>query len=999
MKFTKLLLVAVLISVIPSISFSQVAGGTVAEQQDYTFALGLYRDGQYQLALQQFKTFLKNYPNSQRVDEITFLSGECLLQERMYDSALGEYEKVMEQFPSSSYFARSELRAGEIYLQLDRLDKSEKLLKNALSNSNDNDMKGEASYKLGQLFAAREDYNNAIKYFELSYEGYKNSQFADYAMYGAAWCYGKLGDFGKSRSKFTNLLTAYPDTKLKADATEKIGECNFFLGNYNAAIKELANSRQISSEEQVAAPALYYQGRAYEAVNLPDSARAIYSEYLKEFPTGDHSSEVRVLLSRILIADKNGAAALQLLSQVKPNDAVYFESRLEVARAYEASNSPDSAESTLLELTKTSNSPNDLARVYFALGKFYFREKAYPKSESAFLLASKDAGLYPEAMKNAAVSAAAGSDYNNAKIYFLDAISKLKGEDLLDAHFDYAAALYAAGDYKGAAQIYMATQDIAATDTKKSDALYMTAESFYRAGDFGMSLANYQKYITTFPNGEHAETALLGVGYSYYFSNDFINAAQAFQKFIDSYPNSTLLSDAYLRLGDCFYYYKDYEKALGVYESAAAKFASDTTSAYAWYQVGQSNFRLGQFDSALIAFQYVLGHYSNSTVAPEAQYAVGWVYFSQKKYSKAVPEFDKVVLNYASSPVASRALYSKGDSYYNAGMYEDALASYRALLEKYPTSDYVDNAIVGMQYCLTVLGRTNEADKVIDTFVRDHPLLPHVDKIFYKKIEYALNQKRYSEAERYLKEFIVKFPRSSMTGKALYNLALVEINLGREKTAMGILSDLIDKKPNDEYTTAGKIKLAEIYQAKKSYTEAEKLLTEAAATGDAYSTAAEVDLGRLYLQKGDTLRAESNLSKAALSQTDSVNDGQKAEAKVLLSEIYFSKGRTQDAISLANSVAKTREDLIGAQAQLQAARYYCASGDSSNAVLSFLRVKYVFASFNDIVAKSQLELADCLTKFGNINDAKSLLEEFIKGRSDDSFTRLAREKLKKLRSR
>ena len=91
---------------------SQAAGGTVAEQQDYAFAIGLYRDGQYPVAFQQFKAFLKNYPGSHRTDEITFLAGECLLQERMYDSALGYYQRVMEEFPGSQYFMRSELRSG-----------------------------------------------------------------------------------------------------------------------------------------------------------------------------------------------------------------------------------------------------------------------------------------------------------------------------------------------------------------------------------------------------------------------------------------------------------------------------------------------------------------------------------------------------------------------------------------------------------------------------------------------------------------------------------------------------------------------------------------------------------------------------------------------------------------------------------------------------------------------------------------------------------------------
>ena len=301
-----------------------------------------------------------------------------------------------------------------------------------------------------------------------------------------------------------------------------------------------------------------------------------------------------------------------------------------------------------------------------------------------------------------------------------------------------------------------------------------------------------------------------------------------------------------------------------------------------------------------------------------------------------------------------------------------------------------------MQYCLTVLGRSKEAETVIDNFVRDHPQLPNVDKVYYKKIEYALNQKQYPEAERDLKEFIVKFPRSSMSGAALYNLALVEIDLGKVKTATGILSDLIAKTPGDEYTTAGKIKLAELYKSSKGYSEAERLFREASNAEDIYGITARVELGKFYLERGDTLDAESVLSK--VSTADTANDDAESDAKVMLSEIYFSRGRTADAISLASSVAKTRDDLIGAQAQLKVAEYYCNDNDSANAVISFLRVKYVFPSFTDIVAKSQLEYADCLVKFGNKREAKTLLQEFVRGRTEDSYTKLAREKLKEIKS-
>ena len=1007
MKITERTLFIALLAVIPSISLCQVAGDRVEEQQDYSFAVGLYRDGQYELALQQFGSFLKNYPSSQRVDEITFLSGECFIQKKMYDSALIDYRKVIENYPSSSYFIRSELRSGEIFVQLKEFDKAKKLLKQILSGTVEDALKGEASYKLGQMFVDKEDYGTAIKYFQLSYEGYKNSGFADYAMYGSAWCFGKLRNYAKAKEKLQEMLTDYPDSKLKAEAAEKIGECDFFRGDYQKAIQGFSNSAAISTEEEITEPSLYYEGRAYEIVGLTDSAVSIYTEYMSKFPSSDHSDEVRVLLSKILIAEKIHAHdALQLLDKVDRKNPVYFDARLETAQAYEAASSPDSAELTLKELTKPPNSAKEISSAYYELGKLYYNEKLYFKSVESFLNASADTSLYPEAMRNAAISAAAGGDYKNAKAYFLNAILKLQAQDLLTAHFDYAAALYATKDYDGAAQIYLAAEKLGYSDKEKSEALYMTAESFYRAKNYSSSLANYKEYLQSYPNGDHVATALLGVGYSYYFSNEFTKSAHAFQQFVDSYPSSPLLSDAYLRLGDAYFYNKDYEKGLGVYQNAATKFQGDTSAAYAEYQVGESNFWLGRFDAATAAFRSLLKNFPVSSFAPDAQFAIGWLYFSQKQYPQAISEFENTVLSYPNSSAAARALYSQGDAYYNLQNYDNALASYQRLLAKYPASDYVDNAIVGMQYCLTVLGRTKEAETVIDAFLRDHPQLTHIDRIYYKKAEYALDQKHYIEAERDLKEFAVKFPRSEILGKALYNLALVEINLGREKTATGVLSDLIDKQPWDEYTDPGRIKLAEIYQGQKEYTVAQKLLENAAASGGIYRTKAQTALGKLYLAEGDTLNAESSLSKAALTESDSSaseahqppaeNNEDRDEAKVLLSGIYFNQGRSEDAISVANSVAKSRNDIVGAEAQLKVAEYYCDHGDSSNATLSFLRVKYVFASFTDIVAKSQLELADCLAKSGNRREARTLLRDFIKGRPDDSFMKLAREKLKEL---
>jgi TolA-binding protein len=1002
MKVTeRILFVALILFFSSSLSLCQFEGtsaGTtrskVGEQQDYTFAVGLYRDGQYEMALREFESFLKNYPNSQRTDEVIFLSGECLVQMKMFDSALIDYRKVMDNYPTSSYYSRCELREGEIFVQLGKFDRAEELLKRILSGT-DEDLKGEAAYKLGQMFVDKEDYNNAIKYFELSYEGYKNSGLADYAMYGSAWCFGKIGDYASAKQKFETLLSDYPDSKLRANAIEKIGECDFFQENYDQAIHEFISSITVSNDESVVEPALYYEGRAYELKTLPDSAISAYTEYIDKFPAGTHADEVRVLLSRLIIKRENRPReALQLLSKVGQGSRLYFDARLETAHAYETAGLPDSAEFVLKLLTVPPYSHREIATAYYELGKLYYNEERYSESVESFLSAAVDTSLYAEAMKNAALSSASSGNYNAAKAYFTDAITKLSGEELTKAHIDYAAALYAAKDYSDAAQIFLTAERLSNIDKEKAEALYMAAESFYRARDYSSALGNYKRYLEKYPDGTHANAALMGIGYSYYFSNKFTDAAHTFQRFIDSNEGSPLLLDAYLRLGDAYYYNKDYAKAMKVYKDAASKFSHDSSSAYAVYQVGESNYWLGNYEAAISTFRFLLKSYPSSSLCPDAQFATGWVYFAQKQYRRAIAEFDSVVVNYPDSPSAARALYSEGDAYYNLQDYGDALAKYQALLAKYPTSDYVDNAIVGMQYCLTVLGKSKEASTVIDAFVRDHPQLAHLDRIFYKKAEYALNQKHYTEAERDLKEFISKFPRSEILGKALYNLAIVEINLRKESEAIGVLSNLIDKQPWDDYTDAGRIKLAEIYEKRKEYGPAQTLLENAASSGGVYSLKAQTSLGKLYLAKEDTLDAESVFSKVVASSADSTDNEDKAEAKILLSGIYFNRGRSKEAIDLANEVARSRNDILGAEAQLKVANYYCDYGDSSNAVLAFLRVKYVFPSFSDIVAKSQIDLAECYAKFGRKQRAVSVLRDFLKGRSEDAYAKLAREKLK-----
>jgi TolA-binding protein len=65
-----------LILAIPGIS--QTDGRSIQEEQDYAFAVGLYRDRMYRMAHEEFQKFVRTYPNSAKAMNARFLSIESL---------------------------------------------------------------------------------------------------------------------------------------------------------------------------------------------------------------------------------------------------------------------------------------------------------------------------------------------------------------------------------------------------------------------------------------------------------------------------------------------------------------------------------------------------------------------------------------------------------------------------------------------------------------------------------------------------------------------------------------------------------------------------------------------------------------------------------------------------------------------------------------------------------------------------------------------------------
>ena len=87
-------------------------------EEDYDKALQLFRNGQYDAARDEFKSYLQKYPKSDLTDNAQFWLGECYYAEKSYGEAIAAYEKTIKEYPKSDKVSSAMLKQGMAFLAL-----------------------------------------------------------------------------------------------------------------------------------------------------------------------------------------------------------------------------------------------------------------------------------------------------------------------------------------------------------------------------------------------------------------------------------------------------------------------------------------------------------------------------------------------------------------------------------------------------------------------------------------------------------------------------------------------------------------------------------------------------------------------------------------------------------------------------------------------------------------------------------------------------------------
>lgn len=974
---------------------------SLAEEQDYAFAYGLYGDGLFQLATVQFDAFLEKYPASLKRLDAFFLSVESRFQQQQFDTAAKLFARFLAEYPSSRLSDDAHLRMGEAYLRLNKPEAALPSFKKVLDDFGSSDLAGEAAYWTGDAYVRMRDYENGIKYYTMAFEHYPKNRLRDYALYAVGWAYQTKGEYAIAVEWYKKLPRQFPESGLISASLVRIGECYYSLREYRKAIEELTASHKGISRPEEQGEAEYLIGEAHYNLAEYEAARGWYEQFLKNHPDHKLARDVAYALGWTHLKMNNFLQAESTFDQISTgNDALASSALFRRGVAERLGGKPDEALATWSELLKRDPLGESSDNALYETGLVHYERNDHTGALTLFQKVTREfpaSDVLADAYRMTGECQVAQSDFRAAK----EAFARTVG--MSDVPFDTRAnALYQLGwsQYKleqrrEAVQTFGQFLQEFPGHPKSPDAQFWKAEAAYQEGKYEEALGDYD--AVTRSSSSKKPDAWYGAGYSLYKIGRYKEASVRFERLLAEDPSGRFGFDARVRLADCYYFLKDYRSAEGAYRAVLRQFADRKDRDYAMYQLGQTYFRLNNNEDALRQFQGVVG-LKDSPLADDAQYAIGWLWFQGKNYDEAIREFRNLLQKFPQSELAARAHYSIGDALYNQQQYGPAEQSYREVLRKFPQNPLVVDAISGIQYCLLAQGKQQEALSVIDAFVKENPGSAEAQALLLKKGDLLFSQKQFDAAIKEYRGFTDRYSQSPLQAHAWYWIGRSYEGLSRMLDAANAFERAASLENGAARIRAeASLQAGEAYRTLKSYDKSRQALAQAEKLGSGSELALEAVYlqGRVSEESGDLASAIRSYNAVIARSPDSMPSD---KARVALARMYVRETNYSEAKTLAEQVATNRTDQLGAEAQYVIGLQFSQQGDWANAIPAYLRVRYIFPAHEEWLAKAYLGLGEAYEATDDMRRAKEAYQAVVKmDRQTDSVAE-ARKRLRKMES-
>lgn len=244
-------------------------------------------------ALESIQAFIKQFPNSRKINEARTLQGEILLTSKNYQTAIDILEPLQNKTQSAkeAYQKATYFRGLEFY--------NERAFPNALSMflrsgnfQEDKEIYALSMYWMGESMYELRKFGEAVKTFEkfLDIPAAKKTEVYNYANYALGYAAFEDEKYVKAANYFERFLAGDDkDSKTIIDATLRLADSYFVNKNYRDA---MSNYNKIINQKVTGEDYALFQRGMIQGLEKQDDAKiATMQSLLSKFPASNYADD------------------------------------------------------------------------------------------------------------------------------------------------------------------------------------------------------------------------------------------------------------------------------------------------------------------------------------------------------------------------------------------------------------------------------------------------------------------------------------------------------------------------------------------------------------------------------------------------------------------------------------------------------------------------------------------------------------------------------------
>ncbi len=584
-----------------------LAPARLAPEESYLLARSYYEQGRLEFAREAFALLAQDTAGDYVEPSLYWLAATRHAG-REFTEAEEQYKNYLRRYPRGAFRGDVQCGLGELYLNLGKPAEARAAFA-LVGDTEAQVLRERARYGLARVLYDEQKYREGITGFLQFLSAWPDSRYKAEAMYYLAACYFQIGEYGKAAEYSKLVADQYRTLRVADDAFLLYGKSLYYQKKNDAAIDAFNRLIITAPRSELLAQARFYLAKANLMSGRLDAARGLCAQLLAQRPP--FADQVAYLRGQILMAQGREEEALPdfLRAQNSPDRLLRVMAQAKRGQCLHNLHRYNEAVEALLASLGNGVDGVAAGRIRLLLGKCQYKLEHYPEA-------------------NAALQAATGL---------------LAGSEQADAWNWLAIVRFRMSDFAGAATAAQAYLAMPADLTEnRAAALYLQGDAQYNLKLYREAIASYELLISAHSGSTLAEHARMAIAEASVKLNEYDRAMREWEQ-LAANGDDKLAREARLNIARRFFELGDFGAARESFARLQQLYPDHPSADVIAYYQGRLALQANQSAEAQALLAAMMDSYPRSALQADAGYYFGLAALATRDYAAAQRGFAQAV--------------------------------------------------------------------------------------------------------------------------------------------------------------------------------------------------------------------------------------------------------------------------------------------------------------------------------------------------------------------